>query len=151
MSNFLDLSDVPVVPSEQINGVLNILVSQGRAGVLFRGADANDREEVEAAFWDSHQGSTAEGVATLLRFWALVELFQSKRLTSVLHNRGYAILSAAANAASDMRFNANWGFNPQRFIWALDATMKSRFDPLPISARKPAITAISAEAYQAAA
>ncbi len=151
MSDFLDLSDVPAVSSAQLADVLNILVSQGRAGVLFRGPDAADRAEVEAAFWEIHDGSTAEGVATLLRFWALVDVFKNKRMVTVLRDRGYAILSVAAKAASTMRFNANWGFNPQRFIWALDASTTQRFDAVSIAARKTTYAPLSARRFQAAA
>ncbi len=151
MSEFLDLSDVPAVSSAQLGDVMNILVSQGRAGVLFRGPDAADRAEVEAAFWQTHEGSTADGVATLLRFWALVDVFQNKRIVSVLHNRGYAILAVAAKAASSMRFNANWGFNPQRFIWALDASMAQRFEAAPLAVRKSSYAPLSTRGYQAAA
>lgn len=151
MSDFLDLSDVPAVSSAQLGGVMNILVSQGRAGVLFRGPDATDRAEVEAAFWQTHDGATADGVATLLRFWALVDLFQNRRMATVFRNRGYAILAVAAQAASNMRFNANWGFNPQRFMWALDASMAQRSDAVPAAARKSSYTPLSARGFQAAA
>ena len=151
MSEFLDLSDVPAVSSAQLSDVINILVSQGRAGVLFRGPDADDRAEVEAAFWEIHEGSTADGVATLLRFWALIDVFKNKRMVTVLRNQGYAILSAAAKAASTMRFNANWGFNPQRFIWALDASMTQRFDAVPLKARKTSYAPLATRGFKAAA
>ncbi len=120
MNAALDLSDVPVVAPADLERLGRLVVAHGRGLVLYRGANADDRDVIEQAFWDDFTGETRQGVATLLRFWSLVDVFTAKRLRQRLLDEGHAILAKATIAAAQLRLNAQWGFNPQRVLWALD-------------------------------
>ena len=80
--------------------------------MLARDATPDDKTTIEALFWDRFDGETADGVATLLRFWSLVGVFSSRRLKGVLLARGFAVLAPAGEIAARLRFNAHWGLQP---------------------------------------
>jgi len=115
----IDLTDVPVVSEIELALPMKVLVDAERSLCLMRGAGVEDRRIVEDEFWKVYTGTPARGVSILLRFWCLVDAFSAKRFKALLLNRGYEVLWAAVAAASGLRLNAHWGFNPQRLIWAI--------------------------------
>lgn len=119
MSAPLDLTDVTPVAPHHMALLMGVLIESGRALMLTREATAEDKKAIEALFWQRFDGETAQGVAALIRFWSLVETFSSRRLKAVLLARGFALLAPAGEVAARLRFNAHWGFNPQRFLTAL--------------------------------
>lgn len=116
----IDLTDVPRVREKDLALAIRAMLKTGQAPALIKGLSRMDRRAIEAAFWVQFEGATATGVATLIRFWYLVEAFQARRLRVLLSLRGHAVLRAAATAAASHRLNLNWGFSPQRLIWAIE-------------------------------
>ncbi len=114
-----DVTDVPTVSVAAMEAMVDLVVSRGRAGCFFSGHDAELRASVENDFWSSFAGTTGEGVAILVRFWALVDTMPARRVSKLLFNEGFAILKPLAAAAASIRLNASWGFPPQRLLWAV--------------------------------
>lgn len=119
ISDGIDLTDVPCAAADDLALAIGVMIDAERALMLVRGVTRADRAEIEAAFWHEFNGETAAGVATLIRFWSLVEAFQSRRLRGLFMQRGYELLGPAIKAAASLRLNIDWGFNPQRLIWAI--------------------------------
>lgn len=118
-STHFDTSDLPRVRRDALRLALHLLVEDGRGMLLMCGAGAAERERLEDLFWQRFGGETREGVATLVRLWSLVDVFQSRRLQAMLLDQGFAILEKAVTVAAEARLNIDWGFNPQRFVMAL--------------------------------
>lgn len=116
----IDLTDVPRVREKDFALVIGAMLETKQARHLTKGRTQMDRTAIEAAFWRQFQGATVTGVATLIRFWCLVDAFQARRLRMLLALRGHAVFTAAASGAASQRLNLNWGFNPQRLIWAIE-------------------------------
>ncbi len=121
MSSTIDLTDLPMAAPEALALAMRLLIEDGRALILLRGATSEDRARLEERFWQRFDGTTTEGVVALLRLWSLVEVFKARRLRALLLDRGYALLADAARVASEHRVNVNWGFNPQRILDALSS------------------------------
>ena len=119
MSPAIDLTDLPKAAPETLALAMRLLIEDGRALILLRGASEEDRARLEERFWLRFEGSTAEGVVALLRLWSLVDVFKASRLRALLMDRGYALLADAARAAAEQRINVTWGFNPQRMLTEL--------------------------------
>jgi hypothetical protein len=120
MARAFDPTDVLQVAADEMMTALSAVVESGRVMVLFEGAEKIDREQVEAAFWEVFEGETARGGMVLLRLWSLVDALQSRRLNRLLLARGFDFLEAAFSVAAELRLNVDWGFAPQRLIWAID-------------------------------
>lgn len=73
--------------------------------------------------WDKLDGTSAEKVATLLRFRSLVGVFAGSRLQELLLRRGLPLMGPALEVAAEMRLNVQWGFNPVKFLRALEAKL----------------------------
>lgn len=142
MTAAFDTTDLPTVPREALALAMNLLVADGRGLVVTRGATEEDRTRLEARFWAEFQGDTAEGVATLLRLWSMIDVFQSRRLRALLLDRGFMLIQKAVTEAARQRINIEWGFNPQRFLMALAAA------PVPM---RPAPQVEAAPVYAMAA
>lgn len=119
MSHAFDLTDLPKAAPETLALALGILIEDGRALILMRGATSEDRARLEERFWHRFAGSTQDGVVALLRLWSLVDVFQARRMRALLLDRGYALLADAIRVAAEQRINVTWGFNPQRMLVAL--------------------------------
>lgn len=119
MNPAIDLTDLPRAAHESLALAIRLLIEDGRALIMLRGASPADRIRLEERFWERFEGTTTEGVVALLRLWCLVEVFQANRLSALLLDRGYALLADAARVAAEQRVNVNWGFNPQRMLCAL--------------------------------
>lgn len=119
MSPAIDLTDLPKAEPETLALAMRLLIEDGRALILLRGATPEDRARLEERFWQRFEGTTADGVVALLRLWSLVDVFKAARLRAILMDRGYALLADAARVAAEQRINIDWGFNPQRMLMAL--------------------------------
>ena len=109
MAISFDQSDVPLVRSSDMTIALRAVVEAGRG-----------------AFWKTYQGEAAQGGITLLRLWCLIDALQTRRLKARLFDRGFSFLDAAVLAAADLRLNLEWGFAPQRLIWAVNRAEEQR-------------------------
>lgn len=114
-----DFTDLPRTAPETLALAMRLLIEDGRALILLRGASQDDRKRLEQRFWGRYDGETSEGVAALIRLWSLVEVFQSRRIRALFLDRGYALIADAVRIASEQRLNITWGFNPQRMLIAL--------------------------------
>lgn len=114
-----DTTDLPTVRRAALALAMHLLIEDERGLVLLNGATPAERKALEAKFWDCFDGDTAEGVATLVRLWSLVDVFQARRLREMLLSRGFGLVQAAIAVAARSRLNVQWGFNPQRFVMDL--------------------------------
>ncbi|MCB1520591.1 MAG: hypothetical protein KDJ37_08445 [Hyphomicrobiaceae bacterium] len=144
-ANF-DTTDLPVVSRQSLALAMQLLVDDGQGLIILRGANAADRARLEARFWDAFSGETQEGVATLVRLWSMVDVFQSRRMRQLLLDRGFGLIPAAIAEAARQRINLDWGFNPQRFLMALKSAPRTM---RPVPAMAPVAEGI--EAYALAA
>ena len=122
-----DLSDIPQVREQDLALVMQVAIEAERSLILMRGVTPADKRVIEDAFWTIFDGSTAQGVVTLVRFWCLVEAFSTKRFHALLLNRGFELIGPAVAAAAKLRLNVDWGFNPQRLFWAIEDARPSFF------------------------
>ena len=124
----IDPTDVMTVQARDLDHAVRVLIDEGHALVLFQGADEGIRAEVEAAFWRSFKGPQRIGSATLLRFWALVDVLHHSRLNTMFLDRGFNLLDHMAKACAQSRMNVQWGFAPQRIIAAVIASERAAAD-----------------------
>jgi hypothetical protein len=120
MNATLDRCDVPQVPAELLALPMQAMIAAGRGLVLLRGISDAELRTVEHAVWDQIEGTSADKVATLLRFRGLVGVFGASRLQQLFLRRGLALLEPAMEVAAEMRLNVQWGFNPVKFLRALE-------------------------------
>lgn len=142
MTKPIALDDVEPVSEFELALPMKLLIDAERALCLMRGSTIEDRRIVETAFWDSFNGSTRRGVAILVRFWCLVDAFSAKRFKTLLLSKGYQLIAPAVAAAAELRLNANWGFNPQRLLWAIDAQIEQSEKPQARRPGKPAVAVV---------
>jgi hypothetical protein len=102
---------------------MQAMIAAGRGLVLLRGISDAELRGVEQAVWDKIEGASSEKVATLLRFRAMVGVFAVARLQQLFLRRGLALLGPAMQVAAEMRLNVQWGFNPTKFLRALEAKL----------------------------
>lgn len=119
MTPDFDMTDLPKAQPKTLALAMRLLVEDGRALVLMRGATTDDRNRLEERFWKNFDGATQDGVVALVRLWSLVDVFKARRLQELLLERGYVLLADAARVAAEQRINMDWGFNPQRMLTAL--------------------------------
>ena len=124
----IDPTDVMTVQRRDLDHALHILIDEGHALVLFHGADDAIRRAFETAFWRTFKGPDRLGSATLLRFWALVDALQHKRLNTMFLDRGFAMIDHLVAGASVQRLNVCWGFNPQRIVSAVIASEREAWE-----------------------
>lgn len=135
MAVAFDRSDVPLVDATQMSVALGAVVESGHARVFFEGAGQSERDAVEAMYWELFEGEAALGGTVLLRLWNLVDALQSRRLKGLLMDRGFGLLQSAFAAAGGMRLNLDWGFVPQRLIWAIEEAEAARAAQEPATIR----------------
>jgi hypothetical protein len=123
MSAILDRCDIPQVSPELLELPMQAMIAAGRGLVLLRGISDPELRNVEHAVWDKLDGTSADKVATLLRFRCLVGVFAASRLQQLFLRRGLALLEPAMEVAAEMRLNVQWGFNPAKFLRALEAKL----------------------------
>lgn len=118
-----DLSDIPAVTAEELSVPMQYLVQTGRGLAMLRGIGEADLREVETMIW-SHEDIAAERrMAVAVRFRSLIAAFAARRLQQLLLDRGFPLIAPAIAAAASLRLNQKWGFNPQRLLAALQASV----------------------------
>lgn len=133
MSIKIDRTDIPTAATEHLKMPMEILIENERGLALLSGFDFRDNCWLQTTFWQRYQGSSDDGQVVLIRLDALIRVFASKRLRDVLLGGGFPVIWSAVEVAASMRLNANWGFNPHKFLWALqirlqhERTMVQRF------------------------
>jgi hypothetical protein len=135
MNTGLDRCDVPQVSPQSMALPMQAMIAAGRGLVLLRGISDRELRDVEHAVWDKLDGTSAEKVATLLRFRALVGVFAGARLQQLFLRRGLPLMGPALEVAAEMRLNVHWGFNPVKFLRALEARLGEQDQG--IAARRP--------------
>ena len=123
MNATFDRCDVPAVSQDSLALPMQAMIAAGRGLVLLRGISDGELREVENAVWDKLEGPSSQKVATLLRFRALVGVFAGSRLQQLFLQRGLALVGPAMQVAAEMRLNVQWGFNPVKFLRALEAKL----------------------------
>jgi hypothetical protein len=123
MNAGLDRCDVPQVSPQSLALPMQAMIAAGRGLVLLRGISDRELRDVEHAVWDKLDGTSAEKVATLLRFRGLVGVFAGARLQELFLRRGLPLVGPALEVAAEMRLNVQWGFNPVKFLRALEAKL----------------------------
>ena len=123
MSAILDRCDVPQVSPQSLALPMQAMIAAGRGLVLLRGISDAELRDVEHAVWDKLGGTSSDKVATLLRFRCLVGVFAAARLQQLFLRRGLALMGPAIEVAAEMRLNVQWGFNPMKFLRAVEAKL----------------------------
>lgn len=118
-----DPSDVPTVAAEDLAAPMRRLIAEGRGLVLLRGLTPEDRAIVEECLRQRLGNDPSRELAALMRFRALVDVFACRRLSDLLMERGHEVIAPALQTAAQLRLSLKWGFNPQKFGWALLALL----------------------------
>lgn len=123
MTAVADLSDIAPVTIEELSVPMHYLIQTGRGLAMLRGLSEADLREVETMIW-SHEGIAAQRrMAVAVRFRSFIAAFAARRLQQLLLERGFPLIAPAIAAAASLRLNQKWGFNPQRFLAALQASV----------------------------
>lgn len=117
----LDPTDIPRVTLQEMWLPMRIAVEAGHGLVLLDGASSPAVAEIEREFWLAYRGGADRGAAILTRFRHLVGAFGHRRLGEWLMRTGYGAIAPSLAAAASLRLNAQWGFPPQRLLWAIRA------------------------------
>lgn len=118
-----DLTDVPAIASTDLAAAMQALIADGRGLVLVRGLEDGDLTTVQAELKRRFHGDPQTALAVFVRFRHLAEVFSARRLKDLMLDRGYALIAPAIAIAASLRLNAHRGFNPQKFLLALQETM----------------------------
>lgn len=114
----IDPKDVPIAHADDMHRVFEAIVGAGLGGVFLRAPRPGERSAIETAVANSPALTPRNRGIVLLRTLALIDAMQSRRLHGVTLKKGYAFLVAANRAAGTLRLNLDWGFPPQRLLWA---------------------------------
>jgi hypothetical protein len=106
------------------------------------GATDADLDTARTVMQSRHHAEPQRALASFVRFRHLVEVFGARRLKDVLLGTGHALLAPAIASAASQRLNGHRGFNPQRFLTALNevraanvVTLEKRPQPAAEAAR----------------
>jgi len=131
-----DLTDVPAIAPSDLARTMQALIADGRGLVLLRGLEDADLDTVQAALKRRFHADPQTALAAFVRFRHLAEVFSARRLKELMLERGYALIAPAIAIAASLRLNANRGFNPQKFLLALQETMTDNVVPIVIPREK---------------
>ena len=116
----IDPVDVPPVSLEQILVPLREAIANGQGLALLNGLSEEAIRDLEGTVW-SEISCPKTRVAVALRFRALLDVFRARRLKHLFLMNGFKLIARAAREASSQRLNASYGFNAQKFVFALAA------------------------------
>jgi hypothetical protein len=122
----LDINDIAVVSEIDLAIAMTAIVSGGHASVLFTGPTAAARAFLDRELQAIYEVDAVILSPVLVRFWALVDAMQHRRLQTLLLQHGHAILGQFTEAASSQRLNAQWGFNPQKLLVCVTGHLPSQ-------------------------
>jgi hypothetical protein len=126
-----DLTDVPAIASADLAAAMQALIADGRGLVLLRGLEDADLDTVQAELKRRFHTDPRTALAVFVRFRHLAEVFSARRLKELMLERGFALIGPAIAIAASLRLNANRGFNPQKFLLALQDTQTDNVVPMP--------------------
>jgi hypothetical protein len=126
-----DLTDVPAIASADLAATMQALVADGRGLVLLRGLEDADLDTVQAELKRRFHTDPQTALAAFVRFRHLAEVFSARRLKELMLERGFALIGPAIAIAASLRLNANRGFNPQKFLLALQDAQTDNVVPMP--------------------
>ena len=130
-----DLTDVPAIASADLAAAMQALVADGRGLVLLRGLEDADLDTVQAELKRRFHTDPQTALAVFVRFRHLAEVFSARRLKELMLERGFALIGPAIAIAASLRLNANRGFNPQKFLIAVQDTQTDNVVPMPARER----------------
>lgn len=130
-----DLTDVPAIASADLAAAMQALIADGRGLVLLRGLEDADLDTVQAELKRRFHTDPQTALAVFVRFRHLAEVFSARRLKELVLERGFALIGPAIAIAASLRLNANRGFNPQKFLIALQDTQTDNVVPMPARER----------------
>jgi hypothetical protein len=125
-----DLTDVPAIAPTDLVAAMQALINDGRGLALLRGLEDADLDTVQALLKRRFQADPQTALAVFVRFRHLAEVFSARRLKDLMLDRGYALIAPAIAVAASLRLNANRGFNPQKFLLALQDTQTDNVVPM---------------------
>ena len=125
-----DLTDVPAIASADLAAAMQALIADGRGLVLLRGLEDADLDTVQAELKRRFHTDPQTALAVFVRFRHLAEVFSARRLKDLMLDRGFALIGPAIAIAASLRLNANRGFNPQKFLLALQDTQTDNVVPM---------------------
>jgi hypothetical protein len=125
-----DLTDVPAIAPTDLAAAIQALIAEGRGLVFLRGLEDADMTTVQAELKRLFHGDPQRALAVFVRFRHLAEVFSARRLKDMMLDRGYALIAPAIAIAASLRLNANRGFNPQKFLFALQETLTDNVVPI---------------------
>jgi hypothetical protein len=125
-----DLTDVPAIASADLAAAMQALVADGRGLVLLRGLEDADLDTVQAELKRRFHTDPQTALAAFVRFRHLAEVFSARRLKELMLERGFALIGPAIAIAASLRLNANRGFNPQKFLLALQDAQTDNVVPM---------------------
>jgi hypothetical protein len=130
-----DLTDVPAIASADLAAAMQALIADGRGLVLLRGLEDADLDTVQAELKRRFHTDPQTALAVFVRFRHLAEVFSARRLKELMLEHGFALIGPAIAIAASLRLNANRGFNPQKFLLALQDTQTDNVVPMPARER----------------
>jgi hypothetical protein len=119
MPPFCDVTDVAHVSAESMAMPMRHLIGEGRGLALYRGMSEAELSALEDVIWQEISDGQ-QRIAVALRFRALVAVFASRRLRSLLLERGHKVIVAALAVASTERLNTRFGFRAQHMLMLID-------------------------------
>lgn len=139
-SQTMQRDDVPTVAASDLFRPMRQLILSGRGLALYHGMSAVDLQSLDGEIWKLFDDAPHKRLAVALRFRALLEVFQSRRLKEQVLKHGFKVIAAAIAQAAQQRLNTRYGFNAQKFVCALDDLGMQQ----PTTAAQPAdITALA--------
>jgi hypothetical protein len=130
-----DLTDVPAIASADLAAAMQALIADGRGLVLLRGLEDADLDTVQAELKRRFHTDPQTALAVFVRFRHLAAVFSARRLKELMLERGFALIGPAIAIAASLRLNANRGFNPQKFLIALQDAQTDNVVPMPTRER----------------
>lgn len=130
-AEIVDPTDVATVTARELAFAAKLLTSTG--GSLADAASLSEEHigQVEDFYWRNQGRASARKTVVLLRFRALTEVCQARRLNSLITTGGAQALVALFEAAAQQRLNTSWGFNPMKLARAVEASLKTGIAPQP--------------------
>jgi hypothetical protein len=125
-----DLTDVPAIAPTDLAAAIQALIAEGRGLVFLRRLEDADMTRVQPELKRLFHGDPQRALAVFVRFRHLAEVFSARRLKDMMLDRGYALIAPAIATAASLRLNANRGFNPQKFLFALQETLTDNVVPI---------------------
>ena len=126
MNALIDIADVPAVAAADLLVPMRAAIANGQGLALLNGLSEAAIRNLESHIWSEFPDEPETRLAVALHFRALLEVFGSRRLKDLFLANGFKLIARAVTEAAGQRFNADFGFNAQKFVRALSATPAAR-------------------------